>query len=213
MKRIPLASIILVTALGTSAASADDLLYFEASAGFVTGNFGAYESTARYGENESHFDRFSPSLAVGLQLSPRFAIELGLNSYGRYTFDNVYAYSIGSITEYQNDVLNEKLSSATVGLACTIPFSRKWSLLVTPNLGYQTLRQSVYYRQWYTIPFSLAQVVPDPTSNSFHFSMPEFTVRLSYSFANHISALAGLRVLESPNKTILRLSSGMRAQW
>jgi hypothetical protein len=206
-------SVFLVFVAAEPNGAAADVVYFEASEGFLAGQYQAYEPnppSAQYGRS---FSRSSPSIGIGIRLTPWIAVEEEYDDDGSYTFDNVYAYPTGPITEFERNQIDERLRSATTRVAITVALPKRWSLNFSPGVEYQFLRQTVDYLQWYTVPFSLAQVVPAPSSQTYKFWRPEFDARLSHALPAHLSVFVGYRFFESPGKELSRISGGVSALW
>jgi hypothetical protein len=206
-----LASVALVAAPLKGIAA--DSVYFEASAGGLVGDYQAYEASGPFIQYGRSISRFSPSVGMGIQLTRWIALEGEYDDDGSYTFDNLYAYPGGAFTEFENNRIDERLQSVTARIAITVALPRRWHLVLAPGVEYQFLRQTVVYWQWYTVPFSLSQVVPDPTTRTYNFWRPDFDARLSYSIDARLSAFVGYRFFESPGKELSRISGGLSALW
>jgi hypothetical protein len=192
---------------------AADIVYFEASEGYLAGQYQAYEANAPSTQYGRSFSRSSPSIGIGIRLTPWIAVEEEYDDDGSYTFDNVYAYPAGPVTEFEHNQIDERLRSATTRVAITVALPKRWSLILAPGVEYQFLRQNVDYLQWYTVPFSLAQVVPNPSTQTYKFWRPDFDARLSHTLAAHLSVFVGYRFFESPGKELSRISGGVSALW
>lgn len=208
---LPLAYLAILAAPLVGVAA--EPVYLETSAGGLTGAYQAYEANTPVSQYGRSISRFSPSAGIGLQLKPWIALEGEYDGDGSYTFDNLYAYPSGPFTEFEENLIDERLQAVTTRLGITLALPKGWRLVLAPGIEYQFLQQTVEYKQWYTVPFSVGQVVPDPTSHMYEFWRPDFDARLSYSMAAHFSAFIGYRFFESPGKKLSCFSGGMGAYW
>jgi|GEM_PF-4769498 len=206
-------AILLALADAPLKAVAADSVYLEASSGSLVGYYQAYEVNPPSTQYGRRISGFSPSLGIGIRFTPWIAIEEEYDDEDSYKFDNVYAYPFGGFTEFQHDQIDERLRSATTRIAITIALPKRWRLILAPGVEYQFLRQTVNYLQWYTVPFSLPQVIPNPNTYAYRFWRPDFDARISYSLNAHFSAFVGYRFFESPGKELSRFSGGMTALW
>ena len=219
-------SFLLTVAAAPLNGAVPDFVYIDISAGNLMGRYQAYEPSpsspnppsyrysgagALYYQYGRNISRLSPSFGIGIRFAPWIALEEEYDALGTYNFDNVYAYPAGSITEFEHNLIEERLKAAATRAAFTLALSRHWRLVLAPGVEHQFLRQRVTPWQWYTSVFSLPQIVPDPYAQTFEFWRPDFDSRLSYSLGAHFSAFAGYRFLESPGKCLSRLSGGVGA--
>jgi hypothetical protein len=211
----PLFSLSVILAMVAAPLDGDgaDFVYLKASAGSLMGSYQAYEANAPSSQYGRSISRFSPSIGIGVRFAPWIALEEEYDGDGSYKFDNVYAYPAGSFTEYAHNIIDERLRSAATRIALTVALSKNWHLTLAPGVEYQFLRQTVVPWQWYTVPFSLPQVVPDPYTHTYKFWRPDVDSSLSYSVSTHFSAFIGYRYLESPGKELSRISGGISSLW
>jgi len=213
-------SVVLAIAAVPLSGVAADFVYVEASAGILMGSYQAYEANAPSTQYGRSISRFSPSIGLGIRFTPWIALEEEYDGDGTYRFDNVYAYPTNvyaypgqPLTEFEQNLIAERLRSATTRIAITMPLPKRWHLIVAPGVEYQVLRQTITPWQWYTVPFSLSRVVPNPYTNTYTFWRPDFDLKLSYSLNTHLSVFIGYRFFESPGKELSCLSGGMSAIW
>jgi hypothetical protein len=206
-------SVIWAIVAAPSKGVAADGAYFEASEGCLAGQYQAYDANAPSTQYGRSFSRSSPSVGIGVRLTPWIALEEEYDGDGSYTFDNVYAYPAGPFTEFEHNQIVERLSSATTRVAITVALPKRWRLILAPGVELQFLRQTVDYLLWYTVPFSLAQVTPGPSTQTYRFWRPDFDARLSHTLNTHLSVFAGYRFFESPGKELSRFSGGVSAHW
>jgi hypothetical protein len=192
---------------------AADLFYVETSEGVLMGRYQAREAVGPSTQYESNISRASPSLGIGIRLTPWIALEEEYDDEGSYNFDNLYAYPQDSFTEFEHNRIDERLGAVTTRIAMTVPLPRRWDLILAPGVEYQFLRQTSDYLQWYTVPFSLSQVTPAQSTQTYRFWRPDFDMRLSQSLGKYCSLFAGYRFFESPGKELSRLSGGITVSW
>lgn len=203
-----------------------DALYLETSAGVIIGHFDAYHGGSPTTRSEHSLSGFSPAIKIGYRLTPHLAVEGEFAYYGKYAFDNIYATFSGTssylqpggqppidVYDYVRISYNESLWAGATRLAYFFSPIKRLVISIAPGIEYQGLRQTEAIRAAWSTIFSLPEVVPDPKTSSFHFWRPDFDLECTYNLTRIFSADAGYRIIESPDKTLSRLSLGLKLNW
>ena len=198
--------------LTCSLTAATDGLYLDASVGILAGHFDAFQGGTPNYRYERAMERFSPAVGIGYHMSAAVSLEEEFDSYGTFRFDNVYSSPMSSWTDYWRNRITERLWAATTRLTFAVPITDRVTVVFAPGVEYQVLHQTATYLGAWTIPFSLPQVYnPSITVDSRTFVRPDLDIRLACQLSKRWSSNLAYRILESPAKTLSRISVGVVA--